>query len=128
MSDPHVAVMMLGIFVLTILLGFPICFTLMGMAVFFGYYAYFDAERHDGTGEVSINSPAGVPVSQVKTVIPVAAGLLFLQGCAQVCRCIVCLKTGEWPAHLEDVEELDIVLTYQHEEEERAEPSDGAAQ
>ena len=45
MSDPMVAVVMLGIFVLTILLGFPICFTLMAMGVAFGYYAYYDAER-----------------------------------------------------------------------------------
>ncbi len=37
--------LMLGLFVLTILLGFPICFTLMGMALFFGYYAYFDPSR-----------------------------------------------------------------------------------
>ncbi len=72
-----------------------------------------------GTGEVSINSPANVPISQFKTVLPVAGGLLFLQGIAQVCRCIVCLKTGTWPEHLEDVEELDLVLSQQHEEEER---------
>ncbi len=72
-----------------------------------------------GTGEVSINSPANVPISQFKTVLPVAAGLLLLQGIAQVCRCIVCLRTGEWPAHLEDVEELEKVLTQQYEEEER---------
>ena len=72
-----------------------------------------------GTGEVSINSPANVPISQFKTVLPVAAGLLLLQGIAQVCRCIVCLRTGEWPAHLEDVEELEKVLIQQHEEEER---------
>ncbi len=72
-----------------------------------------------GTGEVSINSPANVPISQFKTVLPVAAGLLLLQGIAQVCRCIACLKTGQWPAHLEDVEELEKVLTQQHEEEER---------
>ena len=45
MSDPVVAVVMLGIFVLTILLGFPICFTLMAMGVAFGFYAYYDAER-----------------------------------------------------------------------------------
>ncbi len=64
-----------------------------------------------GTGEVSINSPANVPISQFKTVLPVAAGLLLLQGIAQVCRCIACLKTGQWPAHLEDVEELEKVLT-----------------
>ena len=72
-----------------------------------------------GTGEVSINSPAGVPISQFKTVLPVAAALLLLQGVAQVCRCIVCLKTGEWPQHLEDVEELEKVLILQHEEEEQ---------
>ena len=45
MTDPQVAVVMLGLFVLTIMLGFPICFTLMGMGIFFGYYAYYDPER-----------------------------------------------------------------------------------
>jgi TRAP-type mannitol/chloroaromatic compound transport system permease small subunit len=70
-----------------------------------------------GTGEVSINSPANVPISQFKTVLPVAAGLLFLQGIAQVCRCIVCLKTGAWPAHLEDVEEMETILQQHHEYE-----------
>ena len=72
-----------------------------------------------GTGEVSINSPANVPISQFKTVLPVAAALLLLQGLAQACRCLVCLKTGAWPEHLEDVEELEKVLIQQHEEEER---------
>ena len=42
MTDPQVAVMMLSILVITILLGFPICFTLMGLGVGFGYYAYYD--------------------------------------------------------------------------------------
>ena len=69
-----------------------------------------------GTGEVSINSPANVPISQFKTVLPIAGALLFLQGLAQVCRCIICLRTGEWPAHAEDVEELEVVLTQQYEE------------
>jgi tripartite ATP-independent transporter DctM subunit len=40
MSDPVVALMMLGIFIFLILLGFPIAFTLMGMGVAFGFYAY----------------------------------------------------------------------------------------
>ena len=39
MTDPEVATLMLGIFIFTILFGFPICFTLMAMAVTFGYYA-----------------------------------------------------------------------------------------
>ncbi len=41
MSDPVVALMMLGLFIFLILLGFPIAFTLMGMGVAFGYYAYY---------------------------------------------------------------------------------------
>jgi TRAP-type mannitol/chloroaromatic compound transport system permease small subunit len=82
-------------------------------------YALESWSYNYGTGEVSINSPANVPISQFKTVLPVAAALLLLQGAAQVCRCIVCLRTGAWPAHLEDVEELERVLTQQHEEEEQ---------
>ena len=45
MTDPQIAVLMLGIFILTIFLGFPICFTLMAMGVAFGYYAYFEPDR-----------------------------------------------------------------------------------
>ena len=45
MTDPQVAILMLGSFVLVILLGFPICFTLIGMGLGFGYYYYYDAER-----------------------------------------------------------------------------------
>jgi len=93
-------------------------------------YALESWSYNYGTGEVSINSPANVPISQFKTVLPAAAGLLFLQGLAQVCRCIVCLRTGQWPAHLEDVEELEKVLTQQYEEEERQQSAaarDGAA-
>jgi len=40
-SDPVVALVMLGLFIFVILLGFPIAFTLMGMAVGFGFYAYY---------------------------------------------------------------------------------------
>jgi tripartite ATP-independent transporter DctM subunit len=41
MTDPQIALMMLGSFIFIILLGFPIAFTLMAMGVFFGYYAYY---------------------------------------------------------------------------------------
>ncbi|MDH3407679.1 MAG: TRAP transporter large permease subunit [Gammaproteobacteria bacterium] len=41
MSDPQIALVMLGLFIFLILLGFPIAFTLMGMGVAFGYYAYY---------------------------------------------------------------------------------------
>ncbi|MBZ0132715.1 MAG: TRAP transporter large permease subunit [Rhodocyclaceae bacterium] len=41
MSDPQVALLMMGLFIFIILLGFPIAFTLMAMGVGFGYYAYY---------------------------------------------------------------------------------------
>ncbi len=45
MSNPEVALMMLGLFILLVFLGFPIAFTLMAMGIGFGYYAYFDDRR-----------------------------------------------------------------------------------
>ncbi len=41
MSDPVIALMMLGLFICFIFLGFPIAFTLMAMGIGFGYYAYY---------------------------------------------------------------------------------------
>jgi len=57
--------------------------------------------------EVSVNSPAGVPIWPLKMMIPVGAGLMALQGLAESLRCVLCLRTGEWPARLHDVEELE---------------------
>ncbi|MGB0694638.1 MAG: TRAP transporter large permease [Rhodospirillaceae bacterium] len=45
MTDPQVALMMLGLFIFMVFLGFPIAFTLMAMGIGFGYYAYFDVRR-----------------------------------------------------------------------------------
>jgi len=44
-TDPQIALMMLGIFISLVFLGFPIAFTLMALGIGFGYYAYFDAAR-----------------------------------------------------------------------------------
>ena len=45
MTNPEVAILMLSLFILLVLLGFPIAFTLVAMGVGFGYYAYYDADR-----------------------------------------------------------------------------------
>ncbi|SIO06964.1 TRAP transporter large permease [Vannielia litorea] len=45
MTDPQIALLMLGLFIVFVFLGFPIAFTLMAMGIGFGYYAYFDARR-----------------------------------------------------------------------------------
>ena len=41
MSPGVVALVMLGILVFTIMIGFPVAFTLMALGVGFGYYAYY---------------------------------------------------------------------------------------
>ena len=43
MTNPEVAILMLSSFIVMVLLGFPVAFTLLAMGVFFGYYAYHDA-------------------------------------------------------------------------------------
>lgn len=45
MSDPVIALSMLGIFIVVIFLGFPIAFTLMAMGIGFGYYAYYIVDQ-----------------------------------------------------------------------------------
>ena len=74
---------------------------------------------HDSFGyrEVSVNSPAGVPIWQLKALIPLAGGMLFIQGIAQVIRCILCIQTGRWPRRLHDVEELETVIQHEHEKQ-----------
>ncbi|MCK6450405.1 MAG: TRAP transporter large permease subunit [Alphaproteobacteria bacterium] len=41
MTDPQIGMLMLGLFIFIIMLGFPIAFTLIAMGVGFGYYAYY---------------------------------------------------------------------------------------
>ena len=57
--------------------------------------------------EKSINSPVGIPIWQIKMLIPVGGALIFLQGLAESLRCVLCLRQGQWAPRLHDVEELE---------------------
>lgn len=70
-------------------------------------------------GEVSVNSPIGVPIWQLKMVIPAAGALLALQGLAEMLRCIICIRTGAWPERLHDVEEMETAVLHQVQDEKR---------
>lgn len=75
MTDPQIAVFMLGIFILTIMLGFPIAFTLVAMGIAFGYYAYFDAERMQSIFDnrifdLLVNQTYSVMANDVLTAVP----------------------------------------------------------
>ncbi len=65
--------------------------------------------------EVSIFSPAGVPVFPLKTLIPLTGVLLLIQGIAEVARCVICIRQGYWPKRLHDVEELESALLHEQE-------------
>ena len=92
---------------LYILFFFPGVLALMYAGWNYGYEAF-------RIREVSVNSPAGVPVWQLKLLIPFGAGLLAIQGFAEVLRCLVCLRDNRWPQRLHDVEELEDVLIEQY--------------
>jgi TRAP-type mannitol/chloroaromatic compound transport system permease small subunit len=49
-----------------------------------------------------------IPVYPFKFVIPLAGGVLLLQGIVEILRCIQCLRDGEWPSREQDVEEVDV--------------------
>lgn len=70
--------------------------------------------------EVSVNSPAGVPVWPLKVVIFVSGLSMLLAGSAEMCRCILCIKTGKWLSRDEDVKELEDILLETHGTEQGA--------
>src|SRR4029079_16183080 len=51
----------------------------------------------------------GPPLWQFKLMIPVAGVLGMDQRIAEIVRCVVCLRTGEWPSRLKDVAEIDVI-------------------
>ena len=39
----------------------------------------------------------------IKTLIPVAGFILINQGISEVLRCVIAIKTGQWPERQDDV-------------------------
>ena len=77
--------------------------------------------------ESSVNSPAGVPIWPLKMLIPFGAGLLALQGVAEMLRCILCMRNNEWPTRLHDVEELEKQILEEYAKKAEQEAAQGAA-
>lgn len=90
-------------FVLYLLFFFPGI-----MALFwFGWEIASDSWRYK---EVSFNSPAGIQIYFFKTLIPLAGGLLLIQGFAELIRCWMAMRTGVWLERLADVRETEDML------------------
>ncbi len=100
--------------VLYILFFFP------GMLAFI-YAGFGFAELSRRMNEHSSASPNGPIVWPFKWMISVVGCLMVLQGIVEVIRCIMTLRTGEWPQRLHDVEELEKVMLQEAEQQKAAE-------
>ncbi len=69
---------------------------------------YFYAAESWAIKEISNITSDGPAIYPFKTIIPLAGGLLLVQGVVEILRCIVCLQTGKWPLRADDVEEVDV--------------------
>ncbi len=80
-----------------------------GMLALFWYGAEIasDSWRYK---EVSWNSPARIQVYFFKTLIPLAGGLLIIQGIAELMRCWIAIRTGVWTKRVQDVHETEDML------------------
>ena len=83
---------------------------------YFGYEIASDSWRWK---EVSWNSPARIQIYFFKSLIPLAGGLLILQGISETMRCILCIRDGKWMKRHEDVRETEKDLILRKKEEER---------
>ena len=83
---------------------------------YFGYEIASDSWRYK---EVSWNSPARIQIYFFKSLIPLAGGLLILQGISECMRCILCIRDGKWMKRHEDVRETEENLISKKIEEER---------
>jgi TRAP-type mannitol/chloroaromatic compound transport system permease small subunit len=69
--------------------------------------------------ETSWSSPAQIQIYMVKFMIPIAGILLTLQGISEVFRCVICIKTGHWPARLVVAEETEKILMRTAQDEDQ---------
>jgi len=88
---------------LYILFFFPGMFALF----WYGWEIASDSWRYK---EVSWNSPARIQVYFFKTLIPLAGGLMIVQGVAEIMRCYLAIRTNKWLPRLEDAQETENIL------------------
>lgn len=85
------------------------------LALIFAGWRY--ASRSARYMEVSVMSPANIPIFQFKMLMVAAGILLLIQGLAQVCRCLICFRDGRWPPNKADIEEMETMLLEEHSRE-----------
>jgi TRAP-type mannitol/chloroaromatic compound transport system permease small subunit len=95
-------------FFLYLLFFFPGILALVSVGAQWAEYSWSIQER-------SFTSEAAPPLYPLKTVIPIAAVLMAIQGVAETTRSFLAMRTGVWPPRLSDVEETETLLAKQAE-------------
>jgi TRAP-type mannitol/chloroaromatic compound transport system permease small subunit len=88
---------------LYILFFFPAIFAFMVAGFHFFELSYLQNER-------SMFSPSGPIIWPFKGIIPIVGFVMLLQGLVETVRCVRCIREGEWPRRLSDVEELEQII------------------
>jgi TRAP-type mannitol/chloroaromatic compound transport system permease large subunit len=73
MSDPALGLVMLGLIVVVIMMGFPTAFTLMGLGMFFGFIAFYNPAEHwfdNRVFELMVQRTYGAMTNDVLISIP----------------------------------------------------------
>lgn len=98
---------------LYILFFFPGILALIYSGWGFAHFSWLLNER-------SSFSPDGPIIWPFKMLIPITGVLMLLQGVVETARCVICIRTGEWPQRLHDVEELEKLILEQAEAKRQA--------
>jgi TRAP-type mannitol/chloroaromatic compound transport system permease small subunit len=83
------------------------------------FYGYEYAALAWKIKETSWSSPAQIQIYMVKSMIPAAGILLIIQGISEVCRSIICIQEGKWPARMVVAEETEQVLMRAAQDEDK---------
>ena len=83
------------------------------------FYGYEYASLAWKIKETSWNSPAQIQIYMAKSLIPAAGILLIIQGISEVCRSIICIQSGHWPARMVVAEETEKILMRTSQDEDQ---------
>lgn len=75
--------------------------------IFFGWDFFLQSFRQN---EASSVSPDGPYIWPFKFVIPLAGTLVLLQGLAEIARCLICFRDGDFPPKAHDVKEMEEIM------------------
>ena len=73
MTDPALGLLMLGLIVVVIMMGFPTAFTLMGLGMFFGFFAFYvpgESWVHNRVFDLMVQRTYGAMTNDVLISIP----------------------------------------------------------